>query len=62
MVLSIYIKTDVFLSYLAREKRIYEEILANLCKNGLADEKRKSRYAKIEELLRDCQKVCSLLE
>ncbi len=54
-------KTDVFKSYLSREERIYSEILENLRTNGLADEKRKLRFAQIEALLRDCQKVLALL-
>lgn len=54
-------KTGVFLSYLLREQKIYGEILENLRENGLADEKRRVRYAQVEELLRDCQKVLALL-
>lgn len=54
-------KTSVFLSYLSREERIYREILESLQKNGLADEKRRIRYAQVEELLQDCRKVLSLL-
>lgn len=50
-------KTSVFLSYLSREQKIYGEILENLRKNGLADEKRKTRFAQVEALLSDCQKV-----
>lgn len=54
-------KTDVFLSYLSREERIYGEILENLCENGLADGKRASRYAQIKERLTDCRKVQAVL-
>lgn len=54
-------KTGVFLSYLLREQKIYGEILENLRENGLSDEKRRVRYAQVEELLRDCQKVLALL-
>ncbi len=54
-------KTDVFLSYLSREERIYESILAGLRENGLTDEKRKSRYLQVEDSLRDCRKVQAVL-
>lgn len=54
-------KTSVLLSYLSREQRIYGEILENLRANGLTDEKRKIRFAQVETLLGDCQKVLALL-
>lgn len=46
-------KTPVFLSFLEREAAVYEEILANLRKQGLAEEKRRERYAEVEALLAD---------
>ena len=46
-------RTPVFLSFLEREAAVYEEILANLRKQGLTEEKRKERYAEVERLLRD---------
>lgn len=54
-------KTDVFLSYLSREERIYGEILTNLRRNGLTDEKRRTRYTQMESLLQDCRKVQAIL-
>jgi len=58
---NLYKKSDVLLAYLSREEKIYGEILANLRMQGLAEENRKSRYAKIEALLQDCRRVRSLL-
>jgi len=46
-------RTPVFLSFLEREAAVYEEILANLRKQGLTEEKRRERYAEVERLLRD---------
>lgn len=46
-------RTPVFLSYLEREAAVYEEILANLWRRGLAEEKRKIRYEQVEALLVD---------
>lgn len=46
-------RTPVFLSFLEREKTVYEEILVNLREQGLMEEKRRERYAEVEELLRD---------
>ncbi len=54
-------KTSVLLSYLSREEQIYGEILENLRKNGLSDDKRRIRYAQMGELLQDCRKVLALL-
>lgn len=44
-------KTPVFFGFLEREAAVYEEILANLRKEGLTDEKRRDRYAQVEILL-----------
>lgn len=46
-------RAPVFLSYLEREAAVYEEILANLRRQGLAEEKRKIRYEQVETLLAD---------
>ncbi len=46
-------RTPVFLSFLEREATVYEEILANLRVQGLAEETRRARYAEVELLLRD---------
>lgn len=54
-------KTSVLLSYLSREEQIYMEILENLRQNGLSDERRKTRFAQVKTLLRDCRKVLALL-
>lgn len=50
-------RTPVFLTYLQREAAVYEEILANLRRQGLTEEKRRARYAEVELLLRDNQLV-----
>lgn len=44
-------KTPVFISFLNREAAVYGEILANLQKRGLTEEKRRARYAQVEVLL-----------
>lgn len=44
-------KTPVFFAYLEREAALYREILTNLRKQGLTEEKRKARYAQVEVLL-----------
>lgn len=46
-------RTPVFLSYLEREEALYEEILENLRKQGLQEDKRRERYEQVEALLRD---------
>lgn len=46
-------KAPVFLAFLEREAAIYEEILLNLHKQGLTDEKRKARFEQVKELLTD---------
>lgn len=46
-------RTPVFLSFLEREAAVYGEILANLRKQGLTEEKRRKRYAEVEALLGD---------
>lgn len=44
-------KTPVFFAFLEREAALYREILTNLRKQGLTEEKRKARYAQVEVLL-----------
>lgn len=46
-------RTPVFLSFLEREAFLYEEILENLRKQGLQEDKRRERYEQVEALLRD---------
>ncbi len=46
-------KTPVFFSFLEREAALYGEILENLRREGLADERRRARYAQVEALLAD---------
>lgn len=55
-------RTNVMISYLSREKRIYGEILENLRENGLTDEKRRARYAQVEMFWQDCRKVLAVLQ
>lgn len=53
-------RTPVFLSFLEREEAICEEILVRLQSQGLADDKRRDRYAEVETQLQDCQRARSL--
>lgn len=46
-------KTGVFLSFLDREAAVYREILAELGRQGLGDERRRERYAQVEALVDD---------
>lgn len=46
-------KTPVFLEFLEREAALYEAILFQLRAQGLEDDKRKARFAQMEELLAD---------
>lgn len=50
-------KTPVFLAFLEREAAVYEEILVRLRGQGLSDEKRKARFAQVEEMLADNRKA-----
>lgn len=54
-------KDKTLADFLKREERIYQEILAGLCANGLSDEKRESRYAEVAELLADCRKAMEIV-
>lgn len=54
-------RTPVFLSFLEREAAVYEEILANLRKQGLTEEKRNARYTEVEILLRDNRQAVTLM-
>ena len=53
-------KTPVFFSFLDHEASVYEEILANLRKEGLTDEKRRARYAQVEVMLTDNRRALDL--
>lgn len=46
-------KTPVFFDFLEREAALYEAILSQLRAQGLDDDKRKDRFAQVEELLAD---------
>ena len=46
-------KTPVFLSFLEREAAVYEEILVNLQEQGMAEDKRRKRYAQVKALLEE---------
>lgn len=46
-------KTPVFFHFLEREALVYKEILLNLRGQGLTDDKRRARFAQVEELLAD---------
>lgn len=50
-------KSQVLLSFLKREERIYEEILENLRREGLSEEKRQTRYAQMEGRLAVCREA-----
>lgn len=50
-------KTTVFFEFLEREAAVYEEILVRLSGQGLSDEKRKARFAQVEEMLADNRKA-----
>ena len=55
-------KSQVLLTFLKREERIYGEILKNLEKQGLSDEKRQLRYNEIGGLLQECRMAISVVE
>lgn len=50
-------KSQVLLSFLKREERIYEEILESLRREGLSEEKRQTRYAQMEGRLAVCREA-----
>ena len=54
-------KDKTLLKFLKREERIYEEILDNLQKQDLSDEKRKNRYEEVHVLLEDCRKALDIV-
>ena len=53
-------KTPVFFSFLDHEASVYEEILGNLRKEGLTDEKRRARYEQVEAMLEDNRRARNL--
>ena len=55
-------RTPVFLSFLEREAALYEEILENLRKQGLQEDKRRERYEQVEALLRDNRQAGQIQE
>lgn len=55
-------KTPVFFSFLDREAAVYGEILENLRKEGLADERRRARYVQVEALLADNRRARDFVE
>ncbi|MCM1123988.1 MAG: class I SAM-dependent methyltransferase [Eubacterium sp.] len=54
-------KDDTLMRFLQREERIYNEILTELWEKGLSDEKRRSRYAQVSELLEDCRRAMRIM-
>lgn len=55
-------KSQVLLTFLKREERIYGEILENLKQQGLSNEKRQLRYNEISGLLQECRMAISVVE
>lgn len=53
-------RTPVFLSFLEREAVVYEEILENLRKQGLTEDRRNARFAEVE-LLRQENRLAGTL-
>lgn len=53
-------KTPVFFEFLEREAALYEAILFQLRAQGLEDDKRKARFAQMEELLADNRRAREL--
>lgn len=54
-------KSNTLTAYLKREEKVYGEILDNLLTKGLSDEKRKSRYAEVMGLLRECRMALEMM-
>lgn len=55
-------RSQVLLSFLKREERIYGEILESLRRQGLSDGKRQARYAEVEHLMEDCRIAIAIVE
>ncbi len=55
-------KTPVFFSFLEREAALYGEILENLRREGLTDERRRARYVQVEALLEDNRQARDFVE
>lgn len=55
-------QSQVLLSYLKREVKIYGEILENLRQQGLDEEKRQIRFAEVEQLLKECCAAIAIVE
>ncbi len=54
-------KDSTLAEFLRREERIYNEILAELRREGLTDEKRRSRYAEVSGQLEDCRMAMEII-
>lgn len=54
-------KDKTLTTYLRREERIYEEILAELRAQDLSGEKRKNRYEEVHGLLEDCRMALDIV-
>lgn len=54
-------KSQVLLTFLMREERIYGEILESLKLQGLSDEKRQIRFMEVERLLKECRMAISMI-
>lgn len=55
-------RSQVLLSFLKREERIYGEILESLRLQGLSDEKRQARHAEVEQLMKECRTAIAIVE
>lgn len=53
-------QSRVLFKFLKREERIYGEILESIRKQGLSGDKRKDRYAEVEQLMKECRTAISL--
>lgn len=54
--------SQVLITFLKREERIYGEILDNLQRQGLCDEKRKVRFEEVCSLMEECRVAISIAE
>lgn len=54
-------QSQVLLSFLMREERIYGEILESLRTQGLSEGKRQARFAEVERLMEECRIAISMI-
>ncbi|MBP3477615.1 MAG: SAM-dependent methyltransferase [Lachnospiraceae bacterium] len=54
-------QSQVLLSFLKREERIYGEILESLRTQGLSEEKRQARFAQVERLMEECRIAIAMI-